>query len=227
MKFFLRFSIYVCFTAFIFFAQNSFAQKSIAPITNDPKAKVVLDAMSKKYRSFKTIKAGFKMVLENTASKTKEEKTGMIVLKGMHYHVEFGNLEITCDNKSVWTYTKDENEVTVNKYDANAKAINPADIFTLYEKGFLYQLAADEKEGGKLYQVIELTPTDKTKNYFKLKLYIDKASQAIAKTKIFDKNGNRYTYEIVQFTPNTAFEDAYFSFDAKKHPGVEVTDNRD
>ena len=209
-----------------FIAVNIFAQAKPAAVSNDPKTKALLDGMSKKYRSYKTIKANFKMVLENAASKTKEEKVGLIVLKGGKYHVEMGSLEITCDTKSIWSFSKDDNEVTVNNYEPNAKGISPADIFTLYEKGFLYQMAEVVKENGKELQVVELTPTDKSKNYFKIKLFIDKASQSMVRTNIFDKNGNHYTYEIVQLTPNAPFEDVYFSFDAKKHPKVEVTDNR-
>ena len=197
------------------------------PATNDPKAKIILDGLSKKYKSFKTIKAGFKFMLENAASKTKEEKSGTITLKGAKYLVEMGNIQIICDANQIWTYSKDENEVTINKNEQKNKGINPAEIFTMYESGFIYQLANNEKEGGKEYQVIELTPTDKTKSYFKLKLYIDKANQSIAKTKIFDKNGNHYTYEVVNFSANTPVEDAFFTFDSKKHPGIEITDNRD
>ena len=214
----------------LFIATFFSAQAQIKPAqsatSNDPKAKIILDGMSKKYRSFKTIKANFKMVLENATSKNKEEKTGMLVLKGSKYHVEMGNIEISCDNKTIWTYTKEENELTINNFEPNAKGISPADIFTLYEKGFAYQLAEKVKENGKDLQVIELTPTDKSKNYFKIKLFVDNASQSIVRSKIFDKNGNRYTYEIAQFASNTPFEETYFSFDAKKHPNVEITDNR-
>jgi outer membrane lipoprotein-sorting protein len=214
------------FAAVLFVSSIIYAQVKPAT-TNDPKAKTVLDVLSKKYRSFKTIKASFKLFLENTASKTHEEKSGSLVLKGAKYVVEMGTIQIISDAKTVWTFTKDENEVTISKAEQKNKGINPSEIFTMYENGFLYQLVPNEKEGGKEFQVIELTPTDKTKNYFKIKLYIDKTTQSIMKSKIFDKNGNRYSYEIVQFTPNVAIDDSYFSFDTKKHPGVEVTDNRD
>jgi outer membrane lipoprotein-sorting protein len=82
------------------------------------------------------------------------------------------------------------------------------------------------KENGKDLQVVELTPIDKSKNYFKIKLVIDKTTQSIARSKIFDKNGNVYTYYVTQFQSNQTIEDATFTFDLKKHPGVEVNDIR-
>jgi outer membrane lipoprotein-sorting protein len=44
--------------------------------------------------------------------------------------------------------------------------------------------------------------------------------------KIFEKNGNQYSYEITNFTPNANVTDATFTFDPKKYPGVEVVDLR-
>ncbi|MFM2226295.1 MAG: hypothetical protein RJA07_2497 [Bacteroidota bacterium] len=189
-------------------------------------AKTFLDGVSKKYKSFKTIKANFKLAIDNVANKIKEEKKGLLVLKANKFHVEMDNQEISCDGKTVWTYAKDANEVQVNNYEANPNGISPADIFTMYEKGFLYQMGDVVKEAGKDVQMIELTPTDKTKNYFKIKLFIDKAAQSIVRSKIFDKNGNIYTYSVVQFSSNLTIEDATFVFDAKKHPGVDVNDIR-
>jgi outer membrane lipoprotein-sorting protein len=43
---------------------------------------------------------------------------------------------------------------------------------------------------------------------------------------IFDKNGNKYTYQIKTFTPNVKVPETTFAFDAKKYPGVEVVDLR-
>ncbi|MCK7553823.1 hypothetical protein MKQ70_01895 [Chitinophaga sedimenti] len=44
--------------------------------------------------------------------------------------------------------------------------------------------------------------------------------------KMFEKNGNKVTYEITNFTPNAAVTEGTFTFDAKKYPGVEVVDLR-
>jgi outer membrane lipoprotein-sorting protein len=43
---------------------------------------------------------------------------------------------------------------------------------------------------------------------------------------MFDKGGNKYRYSLTKFTPNVKVDDAFFTFDAKKYPGVEVIDLR-
>jgi outer membrane lipoprotein-sorting protein len=64
------------------------------------------------------------------------------------------------------------------------------------------------------------------KNYFKIKLFIEKNNQQIVKSVIFDKNGSIHTYAITNQIPNIKFEDGYFTFNPKKYPGVEINDMR-
>ncbi len=223
MKFFpLLFSF--LFSSIILLAQGPKALPT--GTANDPNAKALLDAVSKKYKSLSSVKASFKLMIENTANKVKETKTGTLSLKGPKYKVVLENQEITCDNKTVWTLMKDAKEVQVSDYEPDNKSISPNKIFTMYESGFSYVMAELVTENGKPIQVIDLAPLDKAKSYYKIKLFIDKSSSSIIRTKIFDKNGNRYTYEIAQFTPNPGFDEAYFSFDPKKNPGIEVVDLR-
>ena len=66
----------------------------------------------------------------------------------------------------------------------------------------------------------------KSKPFFKVLLNIDKKSQTISSTKIFEKTGNIYMYDISNMNTTTMVNDAQFLFDSKKYPGVEVVDLR-
>jgi chaperone LolA len=194
---------------------------------NDPKAKTVLDNMSKKFQSLKSAMASFVLKVQGGNNSVNDSKKGTVYLKGNKYKVTMEGQEIISDNKTSWTYAKDVNEVTINNVDPNATAITPAKLFTnFYDKDFLYRLNPETTEKGKTLQNIEMTPTDKSKTVFKVLLSVDKKSQNIAKLKVFEKNGNQYTYEITNFTPNANVTDATFTFDPKKYPGVEVVDLR-
>ncbi len=192
----------------------------------DKKAKDILSGVSAKYKSYKSLKADFTYTLDNPQEKIKESQSGSIVLMGNKYRITIAGQEIISDGKTSWTYSKEMNEVQVNTVDPNEEGIKPSEIFTMYENGFLYRFVSEKVVGGKTEQSIELTPADKSKDFFKIVLTIDKHAKQIMKTVIFDKNGNRYTYAIKTFTPNPAVNDAYFSFDAKKYPGIEVVDLR-
>ncbi len=194
----------------------------------DKKAKDILAGVSKKYKSYNVIKAEFTFTLENTAEKTTDSYTGILFVKpsGNKYKIDLNKQEIISDGKSTWTYLKDAKEVQVNVVETGDDAINPAQIFTIYEKGYSYIFVEEKNIKGKMCQVIELTPTNKTKNIFKARLIIDKTLKQLVEIKLFEKNGNRYNYSVKNMTANPKVDDQFFTFDKKKYPGVDVIDLR-
>ena len=67
---------------------------------------------------------------------------------------------------------------------------------------------------------------DKTKPFFKVLVYINKSSQTITSTKVFEKNGNRYTYSVSSMKTNIPLADDLFVFNKSKYPTAEVIDLR-
>lgn len=192
----------------------------------DKKAQTLLNELSVKYKKYKSIKAQFAYTLESKSSKVKQTQKGTLHLKGNKFKVEVANKEITCDSKTVWTYSPTDNEVQINNYNPNENGFNPAQIFTMYEKGFIYKFVEEKMENGKTIAQIELTPTDKNKKFFKVKLFIDKTAKQIVRSSVYDKNGNVYTYEVQSFQGDVALNDSFFTFDPAKHPNCEVNDLR-
>ncbi|TDQ08331.1 LolA family protein [Pedobacter metabolipauper] len=197
-------------------------------VTKDAKAKAILADVSKKYRSYNVVKTDFTFTLDNTQAKIKETQKGTLLVKASanKYKVTMTSQDLFSDGKSQWTYLKEDKEVQITTVDNSSSAINPAKIFTVYEKGYKYLYTGDTKVGAKVYQMIDLTPIDIQQSVFKVRLTIDKVAKQITNVLIFDKSGNKYTYQINTFTPNVQVSDAVFAFDAKKYPGVEVVDLR-
>ena len=212
---------FLLFTGFTTIAQPKAMGK------NDADAKAVLDGVSNKFRSYKTMTAKFNLKIENAAGKQQGSKSGTVSLKGSKYKIDVTGQEIFSDGTNIWTLDKAANEVQVTKFDNSANAITPQKLFTnFYDKDFLYKLNNDAKEGGKTIQEIELTPIDKSKPFFKVLVSVDKASRNIIRTKVFEKNGNRYTYSVNNFVVNTNLPDAMFIFNKAKYPKAEVVDLR-
>jgi len=195
--------------------------------SSDPNAKKILDAVSTKFKNYKSVQGKFSLKVENASGKLMGNKAGSVYMKGTKYRITVTGQEIFCDGSNVWTYEKSANEVTITKLDGSSNTITPQKLFTnFYDKDFLYKLNGESKVGGKTLQEIELTPTDKSKPFHKVLVYVDKAAQQIASTKVFEKAGNRYTYALSGMNTSGAVADALFVFDAKKYPGVEVVDLR-
>jgi outer membrane lipoprotein-sorting protein len=195
---------------------------------SEVKAKAILAEVSKKYRSYDVIKTEFSYTLENPEAKIKETQAGTLFVKSKvnKYKVILKGQELISDGKSQWTYLKADKEVQLSEVDNSADALNPAKLFTIYEKGFKSLYTNDTKVNGKMVHNIDLSPIDTKRSFFKVKLQIDKLSKQIVNAVIFDKNGNRYTYSIKSFIPNIKVPESTFAFDAKLYPGVELVDLR-
>ena len=195
--------------------------------SNDPDAKKILDGVSAKFKTFKGVQANFALKIENAAGKTLGNKAGTVYMKGNKYRVTITGQEIFCDGNNISTYDKSANEVTITKIDPSANTLTPQKIFTnFYDKDFLYKLNRETTIAGKKIQELELTPIDKSKPFFKVLVFVDKAAQTINSTKIFEKTGNKYTYAVSKMNTAAPVSDAQFIFDIKKFPGTEVVDLR-
>jgi len=226
MKKFILF-LAVCLTAVSVLQAQSVKKSPAHPVVSDPDAKAILDKVSAKFRSFTSVQARFAFRAEDAAGKTRENRSGTVLMKGNRYRISAGGDEMICDGSTLWNYSHEINEVQITRADEDAKAFTPQKLFSAsYNKEFLYKLNGTYQRDGKTLQEIELTPFDKSRSYFKILLNIDKATQTVHSAKIFDKGGARYVYTVISLSGNVAAPDSRFVFDTSKHPGVEVVDLR-
>lgn len=207
----------IAIAALMFVAQPVMAQ-------NDAKAKAILEGVSKKINGLKTLKANFSLTMQG---KSQGKKTGSIAMKGPKFRMALDKTEIICDGKTQWTYMKDAKEVQVSNYNPAEQTLSPAKLFSgSYDKEYTYKYAGTRAVGGKTCDIVEMTPTNKTKGFTKVELAVDPKTSTIVGGNVWEKNGNKYQYTISGFTANPAIPDTYFTFDKSKYPGVEVVDLR-
>lgn len=211
----------IAFSLLLAFAVSAQPPKGMG--TSDPEAKKILDAVSVKFKSYKSVQSKFNLKIENSSNKVVGTKSGTVYMKGTKYRISVTGQEIFCDGSNVWTLDKAAKEVTISKLDPTNNTITPQKLFTnFYDKDFLYKLNGET--GG--VQEIELTPIDKSKLFHKVLVYVNKASKTITSTKVFEKAGNRYTYSVSGMNTSGNIADDIFVFDIKKYPGVNVEDLR-
>ncbi len=193
----------------------------------DKKAKSILDKLSAKTRSYSSIRTEFTYSLVNKDRKINTTQSWKLTLKGEKYRLEMGDQIIISDGKVMWKVLKADKEVELSKPGTGDDALNPKNIFTMYEKGFRHKYIKEEKIGTKQVHVIDLFPINpKEKDYNSIRLYIDKTSMQVLKSEIKGKNGNLYTYDIKKFNTNENVEDALFTYKSSEFPGFELNDLR-
>ena len=192
----------------------------------DPKAGKILNEMSAKYKALKAFRASFQQTLENPLNKIKETIEGDIIVSGTKFRLQTKGQEVINNGSTMWTYMKSENEVNVSDYDPDEEEITPSQIFTLYQKGYKYTYVEQITENGVAYDIVELSPEDRSNSLIKVRLQVAKKDRSVKSWKMFKKNGNRYSFVIKEFTPNPPITTATFTFDKTKHKGVKVIDLR-
>lgn len=194
----------------------------------DPKAKAILDEVSKITKTYKTVTSNFVLTVYNKDKKQTEKQDGKIQVKGQKFRLEIPGNVIVSDGKTLWNYNKDAGEVSIKNFDPENDAQNPTKIFTLYETGFKYKYEKEEKAGAVTCHVIDLYPTVKPEKqkFHTAQLYVDKTKKQVVQLKKMMKDGGTEVYEIKQFKPNLEIPESTFTFDTKGLKPDQITDER-
>jgi outer membrane lipoprotein-sorting protein len=192
-------------------------------------SKDILDKLSAKAKTFKTITADFTYTLNNPKTSTNQSLNGNVKVKGSKYYLSMSSYQIWCDGKTVWNYNKDNNEVTIdNLADVKDGGFDPSEMFTIWEKNFKHEMknAAATVDGIGCYQ-IALYPNDtKSKAYHTVILNVDKSKMEVTKVEIKTRDNATMTYKVKNFKTTSEIGDGEFIFNKGKFPGVEEVDNR-
>ncbi|HNW75653.1 MAG TPA: outer membrane lipoprotein carrier protein LolA [Bacteroidales bacterium] len=191
----------------------------------DQKALTLLNEVSAKAKSSKTIKADFSYTMENKQAKINETKKGTLLVSGDKYKLTAAGQTVICNGKTVWTYLKESNEVQVNNLEDKDEALTPSKLLTSYSKNYKATIIKDKANTNPNAVSMELIPNVQ-KNFTKAILTVDNIKKQVLSFKLFDKSGNIFTYKVTNYLVNVPSVPSDFTFDASKYPGVDVIDMR-
>ena len=195
----------------------------------DPKAKAILDDLSKTTKAYKSITADYVFTILNKEKKQVEKQAGKVLIKGNKFKLDIPGNTIVCDGKTLYNYSKDAKEVTIKNFEAeNEDQLNPSKIFTIYETGYKFKYDKEEKVGTVNCHVIDLYPSVKPekKKFHTAKIYVDKTKKQITKLVMLMKDGGQNVYEIKTLKPNLEIADPMFVFDTKSFKPDQISDER-
>ena len=195
----------------------------------DMKAKNILDEVSKKTQTYKTISADFAFTMQNKEMDINEKNKGTIKLKGKKYVVNLPDVgvKVYSNGKTVWNYMKDGNQVTIsNIEDQSNELMDPSSLFSIYEKGFKSKYIGEVKKDNKTLYKIELLPEKEGQDVSKVYLFINKETMMIDSAELYGTDGNLYGIQVNKLETNKDFPDSDFVFNPADYKDVEVIDLR-
>lgn len=196
----------------------------------DPKAKVILDEVSKTTKAYKTILADVVFTVYDKDKKPVEKpQNWKVQVKGQKFRLEIPGTLIVCDGKTLWNYNKDAKEVTIKNFDPNVDDQNPSKIFTMYETGYKYKYDKEVKVGATTCHAIDLYPSVKPekKKFHTVKIFIDKVKKQVMQLKMMMKDGSVQEYVVKSLKANTEMPDTLFVMDLKGFKADQINDERE
>lgn len=194
----------------LFLAISSFAQESL-------KAKELLDEVSTKIKSYKTLYIEFSNSLDNTEENVHQVTKGNASLKGDLYLVKLLGMTTIFDGEKVYTINPDDEEVNISEPDEDA--FTPAQFFSFYEEGYNFELDKVETLNGRKLQFVKLLPIDTDSEFNYVLLGIDNKTKHIQKIIQKGKNGTDITLIITNFKSNIELTNKLFEFNKNKYEG--------
>lgn len=213
-----KFSFLIALAA-VFMTLQSSAQTS----------KDILDKLSAKAKTWKSITADFSSSLVDKKSNVNQKQDGSIKIKGQKYHLNLSQYVVISDGQTVWSYDKKGNSCTIdNLEDVKDGAFDPSQMFTIWEKDFNHEMKNPNAtvDGVACYEIHLYPKNTKTKSYHTIVMYVDKAKMEVGKFVVKTRENAEITYKVKNFKPNSEVPDTEFQFNKAKYPGVEVVDNR-
>lgn len=193
----------------------------------DPNAEKLLSQITEKYQKYKTAQISLELIIDIPETEDDEKLSVEAFLEGDKFRIELSDQIFISDNKYIWNFMKDYNEVQINNYDEMDALFSPSVLFNMYNDDYLYRLKEEYKNAqGELVKIVELTPADKSLDFFKIDVVINETDKEILQSKIYEKSGIHYIYKIKKFTPNIALKSDFFTFKSEDYPGVKVSDLR-
>ncbi len=195
----------------------------------DSDARIILERVAEKTKSYKSIQADFELVIEDRKENIQTFSGGQILLKGNKYKVESMGSIVYFDGKTIWTYTEEFDEVIINEPDSldDNFISNPAKIFYWYNRDFKYRYVGETLVNDRKMHEIDLYPRNLDQPYSRFKIFIDVDKDILSTIKVSGKDGIDYLISVKNYITNNELDDSIFTFDESKHKKVEIIDLRE
>jgi outer membrane lipoprotein carrier protein len=192
---------------------------------SDKKAEELLKKIVDKVAAYKNFKAELSYTMVNKEMDINEKKTGVIYVQGDKYRIEMEGQIIISDSKTIWTYILDSQEVMVSNVDKDDESISPNKILTTYSEDYKAKFDNDNKYKNSELKLIDLKANEK-KQFEQMSILVNEKNLSLDNFSVYDKNGNVFTYNIINLKPNLDLSPDIFTFDPSKYPKVDVIDMR-
>ena len=186
--------------------------------------KEVIERMREKFNLFETFQAQFRQTFDWTMTGETQSLDGtLIAAKGDRYRIETSDQIVVTDGKTLWNYSKLENQVTIDVLGNSPQTLFMSELIKNYTDNYTAKLIGEEKVNESECYIVELTA--KNEEFFEnVRVWVEKKNWLISRIQQTDINKNVHLYDIWNVQLNQELPSNTFIFDIPSD--VDVVDLR-
>lgn len=190
-------------------------------------ARAILDKAAAAYTKAGGLTASFTLDSKEIKTKSIYSIDGTISMKGDRFKIDIPDATTWFDGKTQWVYMKGTDEVNITEPTGEElQGISPSSIFSIYKQGFDLLYKGEKKVAGIALFEVELISQNKSSNFTKIMVQIDKTTNLFHQIILFDKSGYENKLSIRKMKTNINLLDKTFIFNKSEYPDVEIIDLR-
>jgi chaperone LolA len=187
--------------------------------------KQVTDQLQHRYEMIDDASVQFEQHVKFGYSNIEQNISGTLKMKKpKHYRVESEQQTIVTDGKTVWAYSKANNQVIIDTYKENSNSISPEQFMLNLPANYYASLLGNEKQPEGNIILLKLVPKDDRSFVKSVKVSVEENSWMVRKIVIIDVNETETTYAVKDIKLNTNIKEKTFTFETPE--GSEIVDLR-
>ena len=189
-------------------------------VTAQNNAETLIRLMVNQVKSHKNVEMAFSYQISPDGKNLGDSEKGHAWLQGEAYKIEMAEQQTISDGKTIWSYLIDDEEVMVSNASDGVDN-TPLKLLTSLDESYVATLTGIDTQGTA---TIELA--NPKGQYKRVTLKINTKKTELKSADIYMEDGSKVVVNVEEMKFDQQLNSDFFTFDAKKHPGVDVIDMR-
>ena len=189
-------------------------------VTAQNNAETLIRLMVDQVKSHKNVEMAFSYQISPDGKSLGDSEKGHAWLQGEAYKIEMAEQQTISDGKTIWSYLIDDEEVMVSNASDGIDN-TPLKLLTSLDESYVATLTGLDAQGTA---TVELA--NPKGQYKRVTLKINTKKTELKSADIYMEDGSKVVVNVEEMKFDQQLDSNFFTFDAKKHPKVDVIDMR-
>ena len=190
----------------------------LAPMAQAQTPDAIARRLQDRYGAIESLRASF------VQTSGGQRLQGTLSVRDDAFRLDLGSQILVTDGGTLWSYSRDDDQVVVQDYDPARVGFSVGQLFTNYLDVFRVTGASRATIGGVRHDVLTLRPRQSGSSVRDATLYVRSSDAVPTRVRVHDTNGGTLAFDLRDVERNVSLPASTFRFAAPR--GTEVVDLR-